>query len=144
MASLNKVQIIGNLGADPELRHTGSGVAVANISVATAEKWKDKQTGDLQERTEWHRVVFFDRKAEVIAEYMRKGRMIYVEGRIETEKYTDKQGVERYATKIIGIDFQMLGGGEGERQQAGGGQRQAPAAAAPAGNPGFEDDEIPF
>jgi single-strand DNA-binding protein len=150
MASVNKAIIVGNLGGDPELRHTGSGTAVANFSVATTEKWKDKQTGEPQEETEWHRIVFYGRQAEVISEYMRKGRPIYVEGRIKTDKYTDKQGIERYSTKIIGSDFQMLGSNDGgERKPASGGQRQQgndygtrPPAAPPASN--FDDDDIPF
>jgi len=149
MASLNKVQIIGNLGTDPELRHTGGGTAVANISVATTEKWTDKQSGEKKEETEWHRVVFFGRQAEVIAEFMKKGRPIYVEGRLKTESY-EKDGVTRYTTKIIGSDFQMLGSndGGGDRQQ-GGGQRQDSGgqqrqAAPPPAASGFDDDEIPF
>ena len=150
MASVNKVIIVGNLGGDPELKHTASGTAVANFNVATSEKWKDKQTGEPQEETEWHRVVFFGRQAEVISEYMRKGKQIYIEGRNKTEKYTDKEGIERYSTKVIGNDFQMLGSnGGGDRQQSSGGQRQQggsspPPSAPPLAGDSFDDDSTPF
>ena len=135
MSGVNKVFLIGRLGADPETRQTGTGKSVTNIRLATSEAWKDKQTGEPQERTEWHSVVFFDRVAEVASQYLRKGSMAYVEGRLQTEKYTDKQGIERYATKIRADVLQLLGskndspeqdrgrpvtqGGAGSRQQGG-------------------------
>lgn len=109
MSGVNKVFLIGRLGADPETRQTGMGKSVTNIRLATSEAWKDKQTGEPQERTEWHSVVFFDRVAEVASQYLRKGSMAYVEGRLQTEKYTDKQGIERYATKIRADVLQLLG-----------------------------------
>ncbi|MDZ3822973.1 MAG: single-stranded DNA-binding protein, partial [Pseudoxanthomonas sp.] len=111
---INKVILVGNLGNDPEVRYTPSGAAITTISVATSEQWTDKQSGQKQERTEWHRVKFFGRLAEIAAEYLRKGRQVYIEGSLRTDKYTDKQGVERYTTDIIANEMQMLGGmGEG-------------------------------
>lgn len=109
MASLNKALIIGNIGRDPETRYLPNGDAITNISVATAEKWKDKG-GQQQEKTEWHRVVFFGKLAEIAGEYLKKGSSVYVEGRIETQKYTDKDGTEKYSTQIVGSVMQMLGG----------------------------------
>ncbi|MBI4696719.1 MAG: single-stranded DNA-binding protein [Gammaproteobacteria bacterium] len=114
---LNKVMLIGNLGADPEVRYTAGGSAIANIRLATAESWRDKESGDQQERTEWHRVVFFGRLGEIAAEYLKKGSQVYVEGRIQTRKWTNKEGVDQYSTEIIANDMQMLGG----RGGAGGG-----------------------
>lgn len=166
---INKVILVGNLGADPEMRHTGSGTAVTTLSVATSESWTDKQSGEKQERTEWHRVKMFGRLAEIAGDYLKKGRQVYIEGSLRTDKYTDKQGIERYTTDIVANEMQMLGGNEGggaprERSQGAGGgqrsggygggggnygggsrggddrQRQAPA---PVDN-GFADDEIPF
>ena len=119
MSSVNKVILVGNLGRDPEVRHMPSGDAVANIAIATSSKYKNKQ-GDLVEETEWHRVSFFGRMAEVVGEYLTKGSSIYVEGRLKTSKYTDKDGAEKYATDIIASDMQMLGGprqGDGGQQQ---------------------------
>ena len=112
MASLNKVQIIGNLGRDPEVRYTPNGNAVCNVSVATTRQWKNKESGDKQEETEWHRVVFYDRLAEIAGEYLKKGRQVYVEGSLRTDKYTDKEGIERYSTDIIANEMQMVGGGD--------------------------------
>ncbi|MGN6282602.1 single-stranded DNA-binding protein [Frateuria sp.] len=131
---INKVIIVGNLGSDPEVRYTGGGTAVCSLSVATSEQWTDKQSGEKQERTEWHRVKLFGKLAEIAGEYLKKGRQVYIEGSLRTDKYTDKSGVEKYSTDIIANDMQMLGGmgGEGgggggggfrERPQ-GGGQRQ--------------------
>lgn len=119
---INKVIIVGNLGADPETRYTANGGAITTIRVATSEAWKDKQSGEQQERTEWHRVKFFGRLAEIAGEYLRKGRQVYVEGRLQTDKYTDKDGIERYTTDIIANEMQMLGGmgGEGGGGGAGG------------------------
>lgn len=152
MASVNKVILIGNLGKDPEVRYAPSGSAICNITLATSRQWKDKTSGERQEETEWHRVTFFDRMAEIAGEYLKKGRPVYVEGRIKTRKYTDKDGVERYATDIIATEMQLLGGRDGG-DDAGGGQRSAPAARPAAGKPaaskpssGFADmdDDIPF
>ena len=111
---INKVILIGNLGNDPEVRYTPSGSAVANLTLATSESWRDKQTGELQERTEWHRVVFFNRLAEIVGEYLRKGSKIYLEGALRTRKWQDKTGVERYTTEVVAAEMQMLdkkGGG---------------------------------
>lgn len=120
MKGVNKVILVATLGQDPETKYTASGSAITTISAATNESWKDKQTGEMQERTEWHRIKFFGRLAEIAGEYLKKGRQVYVEGSIRTEKYTDKNGVERYSTEIIGNELQMLGGGN--RDDAGGGE----------------------
>ena len=110
---INKVILIGNLGAEPEVRYTPSGSAIANITLATSTSWKDKQTGEMQDRVEWHRVVFFNRLAEVVGEYLHKGSKIYVEGALRTRKWQDKAGVERYTTEIIANEMQMLDGRTG-------------------------------
>jgi single-strand DNA-binding protein len=163
MASVNKVIIIGNLGKDPEVRYMPSGSAICNVTIATSRQWKDKTSGDKQEETEWHRVTFFDRMAEIAGEYLKKGRPVYVEGRLKTRKYTDKDGVEKYTTDIVATDMQLLGGREGGGGGGGGGDdmgepraaapRSAPPArTAPAAKPaaksstGFDDmdDDIPF
>jgi single-strand DNA-binding protein len=125
---VNKVILIGNLGADPETRAMPSGTTVANLRVATSESWRDKQTGEQQERTEWHRVAFFGRLAEVAGEYLRKGSQVYIEGSLRTRKWQDKQGNERYSTEIIGNDLQMLG--------ARGGAGGSAASGDPAGRSG--------
>jgi len=154
MASVNKVILVGNLGADPEIRYLPSGEAVANLRLATTETWKDKE-GNKQELTEWHRVSFFGRQAEVCGQYLKKGNQIYVEGSIRTRKYQDKDGQERYATDIRGDRMQMLGSrqgmGEAPPRDSGGG-RSAPdsgqkkPAAQPAAGGNFNDfdDDIPF
>ncbi|WP_444886733.1 single-stranded DNA-binding protein [Microbulbifer sp. JMSA008] len=122
---INKVILIGNLGNDPETRYTPSGSAITNISLATSESWKDKQTGQQQERTEWHRVVFFNRLAEVAGEYLRKGAKIYVEGSLRTRKWQDKQtGQDRYTTEIVAAEMQMLDGQQNGAQQGQGSQGQ--------------------
>jgi single-strand DNA-binding protein len=159
MASVNKVIIVGNLGKDPEVRYMPSGSAICNITVATSRQWKDKTSGDKQEETEWHRIVFFDRMAEIAGEFLKKGRPVYVEGRLKTRKWTDKDGVEKYTTEIVVTDMQLLGSREGMGGDDGGGgggySRERPAArpaAAPASKPaaksstGFDDmdDDIPF
>jgi single-strand DNA-binding protein len=113
MASVNKVIIVGNLGRDPEIRYMPSGDAIANIAVATSYKSKDKNTGEQKELTEWHRISFFGRLAEIVGQYLKKGSSVYVEGRLQTRKYTDKDGIERYATDIIAENMQMLGGRQG-------------------------------
>jgi len=144
MAGVNKVILLGHVGQDPETRYTPSGMAIANFSLATSETYKDK-AGNKQERTEWHRVTLFGRQAEIATEYLRKGSQAYIEGRIRTEKYTDKEGVERYTTKIIGDRLQLLGRkGDGENggsgQWRGGGDGQLPPAEDTYPN----DDDIPF
>ena len=165
---INKVILVGNLGNDPETRYTPSGAAVTTISVATSESWTDKQSGQKQERTEWHRVKFFGRLAEIAGEYLRKGSQVYVEGSLRTDKYTDKQGIERYSTDIVANEMQMLGGrgeGGGDAPRSGGSERGAPrggqggqgggygeaAGRAPARHEqaapmadDFADDDIPF
>ena len=157
---INKVIIVGNLGADPETRYTPSGTAITTIRVATSESWKDKQTGEQQERTEWHRVKFFSRLAEIAGEYLKKGSQVYVEGRLRTEEY-EKDGIKRWSTDIIADEMQMLGSrggagageGGGERRERGPARGPQPApqrrAGAPAPSPApahdsFDDDEIPF
>src|SRR5271169_4291454 len=124
---INKVILIGNLGADPETRAIPSGTTVANLRIATSESWRDKQSGEQQERTEWHRVAMFGRLAEIAAEYLKKGSQVYIEGSLRTRKWTDKQGNERYSTEIIGNELQMLGGRGGA---AGGASAGAPASGA--------------
>jgi single-strand DNA-binding protein len=159
---INKVILVGNLGADPETRAMPSGSTVANLRVATSESWRDKQTGEQQERTEWHRVALFGRLAEVAGEYLKKGSQVYIEGSLRTRKWTDKQGQERYSTEIIGNELQMLGGrgggagaGAGAGGAAGAGASQGGGGAPPAyaeesggggGSRGGEDfdDDIPF
>jgi len=159
---INKVILVGNLGADPETRYTPSGTAITTIRVATSESWKDKQTGEQQERTEWHRVKFFSRLAEIAGEYLKKGSQVYIEGRLRTEEY-EKDGIKRWSTDIVADEMQMLGsrgggtgggeggGGGGERRERGParGPQSAPQRSAPAGAPAsahdsFDDDEIPF
>jgi single-strand DNA-binding protein len=145
---INKVILVGNLGADPDTRYMPSGKAVTNIRIATSESWKDRTTGDQQERTEWHSVVMFDKLGEIAAEYLRKGSQVYVEGSLRTRKWQDKEGKDRYTTEIVARDMQMLGG----RGGAGGGEsraaRSTPAAEdrapAPAAEAGEFDDDIPF
>jgi len=158
---VNKVILVGHLGADPEVRYMPNGGAVANVTVATTESWKDKSSGEQQEKTEWHRVVFFARLAEIVGEYLKKGSQMYVEGRLQTRKWQDKNGVDRYTTEIVASEMQMLGGrggaGGGAASSAGsygGGQSQGqPAAAAAAttaapaaagGSYDDFDDDIPF
>lgn len=123
---INKVIIVGNLGNDPEIRYTQSGTAIANISIATSETWKDKQTGEPREQTEWHRCVAYRRLAEIIGEYLKKGSKVYIEGRLQTRKWQDKEGIERYTTEIVVNDLQMLDSRSGGGQQGGyqGGQAQ--------------------
>ncbi len=138
MASVNKAIIVGNLGRDPELKYLPSGQAVANLAIATTDKYKDK-TGQMVEQTEWHRVSFFDKTAEVCGQYLKKGSQVYIEGSIRTRKYTDKEGVEKYATEIRGDRMQMLGGKpEGSQHTA---SRAAMNAQAPDD---FDSDSIPF
>ena len=158
MASVNKVILVGNLGRDPETRYAPSGAAICNVTIATSRNWKDKATGEKREETEWHRVVFYDRLAEIAGEYLKKGRPVYVEGRLKTRKWTDKDGVEKYTTEIIAEEMQLLGGrdsatGDDESysrsREAPAGRPAATRAAAPAASKpagGFDDmdDDIPF
>lgn len=171
MASVNKVIIVGNLGRDPEIRYMPSGDAIANIAVATSYKSKDRNSGEQKELTEWHRISFFGRMAEIVGQYLKKGSSVYVEGRLQTRKYTDKDGVERYSTDIVAENMQMLGGRQGMGGESYGGDdnyggggggsydappsrpaapRQAPPAPAarpapkPAANFSDMDDDIPF
>lgn len=171
MASVNKVIIVGNLGRDPETRYMPNGEAVTNVAVATTESWKDKNSGEKKELTEWHRITFYRKLAEIAGQYLKKGSQVYVEGRLQTRKWTDKDGVEKYTTEIIADTMQMLGsrqgmgggasmddggsyggggGGAPARQSSGGagggggGAARAPAAARPAPNFSDMDDDIPF
>lgn len=157
MASVNKVILVGNLGRDPETRYSAEGAAITNVSIATTDSWKDKATGEKKELTEWHRVVFFDRLAEIAGEYLKKGSQVYVEGRLQTRKWTDKEGVERYTTEIRAERMQMLGSRQGMSGGAPAGDYDdAPAAPAPARSAGGRpapkpaaniadmDDDIPF
>ena len=154
MASVNKVILVGNCGRDPEVRYAPSGAAICNISVATSSRRKDKNSGETIEDTQWHRVTFYDRLAEIAGEYLKKGKQVYVEGRLKYGKYTDKDGVERNTTEIVATELQMLGGrDDGERQaspqsrQAPGAQRDQPRSRPTAkSNTGFDDmdDDIPF
>ena len=129
---INKVILVGNLGNDPEIRYTPGGAAVANVTIATNESWKDKNTGEKQERTEWHRVVFFSRLAEIVGEYLRKGSQVYVEGRLQTRKWQDKSGNDRYTTEIVANEMQMLGGRSGAGMPDSQPAYQSPAPSAPA------------
>jgi len=151
---VNKAILIGHLGRDPEVRYSPSGAAVANVSIATTEAWKDKQTGEQQERTEWHRVVFFGRLAEIVGEYLKKGSQVYVEGRLQTRKWQDKEGNDRYTTEVVANDMQMLGG----RGGGGGGgpdsgsysddynqdSSHSGGGASSSGSSEDFDDDIPF
>jgi single-strand DNA-binding protein len=169
MASVNKVILIGNLGRDPETRYTTGGDAVTNLRIATTDTWKDK-SGEKQEKTEWHTVVLFGRQAEIAGEYLKKGRPVYIEGRLQTRKWTDKEGVEKYSTEIVGDRMQLLGGRDGggggggdaefsdgggssrgssgSGSRSGGGSANAPAGGGKAGGaskkPDDFDDDIPF
>ena len=145
---INKVILVGNLGADPEVRYTASGSAVANLSIATTDGWKDKTTGENQTRTEWHRVVLFNRLGEIAGEYLKKGSQVYIEGSLQTRKWQDKSGADRYTTEIVGREMQMLGGrgqgGDDFPSAPPSSQSAKPAnAPAPAASDEFDDD-IPF
>jgi len=141
MASVNKVILIGNLGRDPEVRYTPSGSAVCNVGIATTRNWKNKDSGERQEETEWHRVVFFDRLAEIAGEYLKKGRPVYVEGRLRTRKWTDKDGVEKFTTEIFADQMQLLGGREEGGMGGGGGGASRASMAGGADDDG--DDSAP-
>ena len=145
---VNKAIILGSLGQDPEIRYTASGAAVANISIATNEQWKDKESGEMQERTEWHRVVFLGRLAEIVGEYLHKGSQVYIEGRIQTRKWQDKEGNDRYTTEIVANEMQMLGSKSGGTtanfDQTPQHEKSAPAAASEKSSNDDFDDDIPF
>ncbi len=145
---VNKVILVGNLGRDPEVRYSPNGQAVANVTLATSESWKDKNTGEKQEKTEWHRIVFFGRLAEIVGEYLKKGAQIYVEGRLQTRKWQDKDGKDRYTTEIVANDMQMLGSRSGAGQPSDNlNQDQPPASQGTKNAPataGDFDDDIPF
>ncbi|MFM0487986.1 single-stranded DNA-binding protein [Paraburkholderia graminis] len=148
MASVNKVIVLGNLGADPEVRYLPSGDAVANIRLATTDRYKDKASGEMKEATEWHRVSFFGRLAEIVSEYLKKGSTVYIEGKIRTRKYQAQDGTDRYSTDIVADSMQMLGGRAegGERSQPRRQESTKPAANHPPTGGGFDqmDDDIPF
>jgi single-strand DNA-binding protein len=133
---INKVILVGNLGADPETRAMPSGTTVANLRIATSESWRDKQSGEQQERTEWHRVVLFGRLGEIAAEYLKKGSQVYIEGSLRTRKWQDKQGQERYSTEIVGNDMQMLGGRGGGGGAGGGGDIERGSSGSSGGGRG--------
>jgi single-strand DNA-binding protein len=148
---INKVILVGNLGADPETRYMPSGTAVTNLSVATTESWKDKQTGEQNERTEWHKVVMFDRLAEIAAEYLRKGSQVYIEGKLQTRKWQDRDGNDRWTTEIRANEMQMLGGRGGSGGGSfggdgggGGGSQKGGGSKPPEQGPDDFDDDIPF
>jgi single-strand DNA-binding protein len=149
---VNKVILVGNLGRDPEVRYSPSGQAVANVTIATSESWKDKNSGEKQERTEWHRIVFFGRLAEIAGEYLKKGAQVYVEGRLQTRKWQDKDGNDRYTTEIVASDMQMLGSRSGagvpaepmESEPAGATVSTPARSGAKAGAGADFDDDIPF
>jgi single-strand DNA-binding protein len=152
---INKVILVGNLGNDPEVRYTAGGAAISRISIATTEAWKDRESGEMQEKTEWHRVVFFGKLAEIVAEYLKKGSQVYVEGRLQTNKWQDKEGNDRYTTEIIANEMQMLGGRSTGGGAGGGSERERPApsegggqpsrsSSRPAADENFVDDDIPF
>ena len=142
---INKVILVGNLGADPETRYMPSGSAVTNLSVATSESWKDKQTGEQKDRTEWHKVVMFDRLAEIAAEYLRKGSQVYIEGKLQTRKWQDRDGNDRWTTEVRANEMQMLGGRGGAGGAAPMGSDSRPSSSPPP-QPGPDDfdDDIPF
>jgi len=144
---INKVILVGNLGKDPEVRYMANGGAVCNVTLATSESWKDKQTGEKKEKTEWHTIVFYRRLAEIAGEYLRKGSQVYIEGKLQTRKWQDKNGNDRYTTEIIANEMQMLGGRGGSASADFGGASSAAPAPAPvsaaAGGEDFDDD-IPF
>lgn len=144
MSSLNRAEIIGNVGKEPEIRYTQSGDAIANLTIATSSKWKDKQTGELKEQTEWHRVVLYKRLAEIAGEYVTKGSKVYIDGQLTTRKWTDKEGIERYTTEIRGNNLILLGGRsvDGRPQEGRAARNDTPATQGS----GFDDmdDDIPF
>ncbi len=156
---INKVILIGNLGQDPEVKYMPNGGAVTNVTIATSESWKDKSTGEQKEKTEWHRVVFFQRLAEIVGEYLKKGSKVYIEGKLQTRKWQDQSGNDRYTTEIVANEMQMLDSRGGGGSGGGGGnfnqspsqssgaapqQQQQPAAAPAGGGMGDFDDDIPF
>lgn len=148
MASINKVIVVGNLGRDPETKYMPSGDAMTNIAVATTDKWKDKASGEQKEATEWHRIAMFGKLAEIAGQYLKKGSQVYIEGKLKTRKWTDKEGVEKYTTEIIADTMQMLGSREGGSAPRNTGNDYAAATGRPAAKPAPNfsdmDDDIPF
>jgi len=147
MASVNKVILVGNLGRDPEVRYSPDGAAICNVSIATTSQWKDKSSGERREETEWHRVVFYNRLAEIAGEYLRKGRSVYIEGRLKTRKWQDKDtGQDRYSTDIVADQMQMIGGKDDDQRQPPqrSAPQQRPTQQAPAPNLADMDSDIPF
>ena len=144
MRGINKVILVGSLGADPEVKYMPNGGAVANVSIATTEQWKDKDSGEKKEKTEWHRVVFFKRLAEIVGEYLRKGSQVYIEGKLQTRKWQDKNGNDRYTTEIIANEMQMLGSSTGSR--AGSNASDSTPQESPASSSAGDEfsDDIPF
>lgn len=143
MAGINKAILVGRLGSDPEVRYTPSGVAVANFNIATSEEWKDKDSGEKKERTEWHRIVAWSKLGEICGEYLSKGRQVYIEGRIQTRSWEDRDGNKRYTTEIVATDVQFLGGRDaGSGPRAAGGGAASDSQGSPIQAP--EDDDIPF
>ncbi len=147
MSSLNQVQLIGNLGRDPDIRYTANSDPVANFTMATSEKWKDKVSGDAQEKTEWHRVVVFGNLAKVVADYVKKGTKVFIQGKLQTRKWTDKEGAEKYTTEVVlsgwGGKLVMLGGGDNSNRPPAQGSKEKPAAETAEAVDEF-DDNIPF
>tara|TARA_B100000676_G_scaffold85465_1_gene85611 strand:+ start:5872 stop:6309 length:438 start_codon:yes stop_codon:yes gene_type:complete len=141
---INKAIVVGNLGRDPEVRYSANGNAIANVTIATTDSWKDRQSGERQEKTEWHRVVFFGRLAEIAGEYLKKGSQVYVEGRLQTRKWEDRDGNERYTTEIVAADMQMLGGRGGGGDTQGGSAPDFGEASSGSSPSGDFDDDIPF
>jgi single-strand DNA-binding protein len=143
---INKAIVVGNLGRDPEVRYSANGNAIANVTIATTDSWKDRQSGERQEKTEWHRVVFFGRLAEIAGEYLKKGSQVYIEGRLQTRKWEDRDGNERYTTEIVAADMQMLGGrgGGGDGQGGSGSASEFAEGNSGGGSSGDFDDDIPF
>lgn len=145
MASVNKVIIVGNIGRDPEVKYSPSGAAICNISVATTSSWKDKTTGEKREETEWHRIVFYNRLAEIAGEYLKKGRSVYIEGRLKTRKWQDKEtGADRYATEITGDQMQMLGGRDSAPADDGFSEPETTGQKPAAKQSATDDPDIPF
>ena len=141
---VNKVILVGNLGKDPDMKYTASGAAIVNITVATSESWNDKQSGEKVEKTEWHRVVAFGKLAEIMGEWLKKGSQVYIEGKLQTRKWQDQSGADRYTTEVVAQDMQMLGSkGGGEKPQDSGFRKPAPQQEA-AKQDDFADDDIPF
>lgn len=140
---INKVTLVGNLGKDPEMKYTASGAAICNVTIATSESWKDKQSGEQVEKTEWHRVVAFQRLAEIMGEYLKKGSQVFIEGKLQTRKWTDKDGQDRYTTEVVANDMLMLSARSGSESETKPGFRDKPAGKQVTAAD-FKDDDLPF